>query len=270
MRGHDRRRPGLDRRSERHQLAAPQVGDVEVDHGERQVGVVRRRAVAGEVLDAGARHPTDCRPSTAAADVAGRRRPAVGAERADADDRVARVRVDVGARRQRQVDAERREPPPETCGRRRRSASTSSTKPNAAGPGVSRPGLRVEAGDVAALLVDRDHDVRSRARAERRRSSRDLFVVDDVLRRTGTRRRARRATASSSHAGAVGPDERAIRHAAAEPFGRASPSLIPSPPLRSARWPPGAGRAGRTRPRGSPSASSRPSRRPSRCPWRPR
>ena len=112
------------------------------------------------------------------------------AERADADDGVERVRVDVGDRGEVVGDPRRRASSPPSAAATDSVSAESSTSPSASAPGTELPARRLEPGDVAALLVDRD-DRRGRRRGSTR-SAAQLLPVPRRCARTGRRRRARR------------------------------------------------------------------------------
>ncbi len=134
--------------------------------------------------------PAPCSPRTNAATCLRDER-AVGAERADPDHRVLGVRVDVRDRREVEVDADRRR------ARLRASAATRSRQLHVvddAERGVARiraAGPRLEPRDVAALLVDRDEQVRL-APSAGRPSAREAARGSRRSRRRGRRRRALR------------------------------------------------------------------------------
>ena len=83
---------------------------------------------------------------------------AVRAERADPDHRVLRVRVDVGDRREIEVDARLGELGPEGGGDLLGELDVVHD-PERPVPRVRAAGIRLEPGHVAALLVDRDDEV---------------------------------------------------------------------------------------------------------------
>ena len=149
-----------------------------LDRGEREVRVDGRVAVPGEVLRA--------RGDTRGLESANERSDmpcderAVGAERADADHRVLGVRVDVGDGREVEGHADVRKLRAERPSDARRELDVvDDAERGVARVRASRPGL--EPGDIAALLVDRDDDVRPLgAKIARERSQ--LFAVLDVPR----------------------------------------------------------------------------------------
>ena len=98
--------------------------------------------------------PALCSPRTNA-ETCRRDERLVRAERADADDRVLRVRVDVGDRREVEVDADGRQL---GAHRRRHPLRELDVVDDAERPvaGIRASGRRFEPRDVAALLVDRD------------------------------------------------------------------------------------------------------------------
>ena len=100
---HDGARAGGDRRAERRQLHLPQLVERRRDDGEAEVRVDRRRAVAREVLGAGGDSAL-LETAHERADVTRDER-WIRPERPHADDRVERIRVDVGDRRQIVGDA---------------------------------------------------------------------------------------------------------------------------------------------------------------------
>ena len=105
VRRHDGARAGLDRGQERAQLALAQLLERQVDDRQREVRVLRRVAVPGEVLrahrDALGLVCGDPGRGVGADELG------VGAEAAHADDRIVGVGVDVGIRREVEVDADR-------------------------------------------------------------------------------------------------------------------------------------------------------------------
>ena len=146
------------------------------DGREGEVGVGTRRAVSGEVLgtrrDARPLQAGDERRAVAGDDV-GR-----GAERADADDGVLGVGVDVDHGRQGHVDADVTEAPSH-C--RRHPAGRVHVVQGAEGrvTGVGGAGRRLQAGDVATLLV-RQHQHRAEP-VQRAGQPGRLRLVRDVL-----------------------------------------------------------------------------------------
>jgi hypothetical protein len=104
----------------------------------------------------------------------------LGAEGADADDRVVRVRVDIGDRREIEVDADRREIGPD------RSRDLLGQRwvvddAECPVPGIRAAGSGLEPRDVAAVLIGRDEDVAARG-AERCRQLARLLGALDVRR----------------------------------------------------------------------------------------
>ncbi len=150
--GHDALHARLDRRPERKQ------GLSEVARGrrKREMRVDGRVAVAGKVLcTRGDANPlSSCNKG---GDVP-RNEVRVRAERADADDRVPRVRVDVGNR----GEVHRHADPRQLRGDRGRNALGQLRVVDHAEGEVARVGTAVrslEASDIAALLVDRDDEL---------------------------------------------------------------------------------------------------------------
>ena len=247
---------GRDRSRERHQLARCQHVERRGDARRAEVGVGARVAMAREVLGAG-RHPAGVEAVERGDDVPGdelRRR----AERAHADHRVARIGVDVGDRGEREIDAQLGEALTEAGARRRRQVGVVDEPERRRARRVAAP-RRVEAGDVAALLVDRDHDVGT-GRLQLGAQRRHLPIVDHVL---GEQQHTAEAVTHEVEQPRRGlgrgerPEQHAERQAAAHPItpvaahpdpidarlpGRRPAvrlsslrSLIPSPPRRSAR-----------------------------------
>ena len=152
VRGHDRLDAGTHRRAERRERRLLE----RVDDRQLVVRVLRRVAVAGEVLGAG----RDARALKSAH--RSRHVPpdelAVRAERADADDRVERIRVHVRDGRQVQVDSRLAQIRADGGGDALRQPDVVDRTERGV-PGVRAPGRDLEAGHVAALLVDPDEDV---------------------------------------------------------------------------------------------------------------
>ncbi len=149
---HDRANAGRDRSAE----GLEGAGVERVDERQREMRVDGRVAVAGKVLraggDAGALEPSH-EGGNVPRDELG-----VRAERADADDRVLRVRVDVRDRREVEVDAGVRQ----LGAQRRRDALAQLDvvdDPERCVPRIRAAGRRLEPCHVAALLVDRDDEV---------------------------------------------------------------------------------------------------------------
>ncbi len=219
---------GVDRRGERHQLAARQHVHRRVDARRAEVGVGAGVAVTGEVLGARGRRRRRGSPSTAAttwrATTLGRR-----AERAHADHRVARVGVDVGDRRQREVDAQpRRGVRPSSANAAVVSVDVVDEAERRRARRVAAP-RRVEAGDVAALLVDGDRRRRREPRAARRTASATCSSSTTFWANSSTPPSPSRDAVEQPRR-RLGPLERPEQHAGAR---RRSPaSLIPSPPRR--------------------------------------
>ena len=156
MRAHHRFGTRRDGRAERHQLTGVQRVEVRHRSGQGVVGIHVGVAVSGEVLgaggDSGGLETFDVRDG-----VAGGER-GVGAEGPDTDDRVVGVGVDVRGRRPVEVDP---------------AFGESAAQFTGDGPGEVRvvhraqrvvageggAGAYLQAGDVSALLVDRDEHV---------------------------------------------------------------------------------------------------------------
>ena len=115
--GHHGLHADVDGGPERHELAPAQHLGRGGDRGQRVVRVDGRLAVPREVLDAGG-HPRRLQPGDERGRVHGHEI-GVGAERAHADDRVRRVAVGVGARRQVEIDPGRPQQRRRAPGRRR-------------------------------------------------------------------------------------------------------------------------------------------------------
>ncbi|GAA4943599.1 hypothetical protein GCM10023238_06900 [Streptomyces heliomycini] len=148
--------PARDRRPERPQFALVQRRGVEVDVRERVVRVDAGVAVAGEVLgaggDAGRLQALDVGGGVPGDQVG------VPAEGAHADHRVVGVGVDVGGRRPVEVDPARGEPAAQLAGDAPGQAGVvDGAERVVAGEGGA--GADLQAGDVAALLVDGDQQV---------------------------------------------------------------------------------------------------------------
>ena len=153
----------------------------------------------------------------------------VGAEARHADDRVGRVAVDVGDRRQVEID--RRRPPARRRGRRGPPRSARRRRRRRGRP----PGHRAAAGGLEAGARRRPPR-RGRPRRARRRGA---AAATPARRRrwrsprTGRRRRGRRRRGRSSHAGALGPANEASSVPAATRSssslrGRAHPFTAPA------------------------------------------
>jgi hypothetical protein len=167
---------GGDRRPERRELDRGDLLDRAVDAGQADVGVDGDVAMAWEVLraggDAGLVHALDERDAVPGDELGG------GAERAGGDDRVGRVAVHVDRRREHQVDPEARQ----------RRGGVPGGGPGqvdvvqiAEQPrrGQRPPVRRREVAELAALVVDRDHQVGPLG-PQRRSQRGDLLGVDDV------------------------------------------------------------------------------------------
>ena len=260
VRGHHRRRPGLDRGRERHQLPR------------RPASAGRRRAPAGArwlssavspwpgKCLAHAATPADCSPSDPRGDVRGDPR-RVGAEAAGADHRVVRVGVHVGDRAEVEVDAERGElerrsrgrSPGSARGRRRHRA------PAARGTGLpSATCSRVTSPPSSSTAITAPGEAARTGGGVRRDRVRPVGGVaaeQAAARRVPPRAaRARRATPSSRGTTAAAPGGR----------GRPASSSLHRPGGESGDHPALDDQEEDDRP-ASRSASSRPSRRPSRC-----
>ena len=181
--GHDGEGAGPDRRLERRQVDQPQLGQAALDGGDGLVGVRAGAAVPGEVL--GARgHASALQAGHCRGGVPGHQA-GVRAEGPRADGRAVRRAQYVGAWREVEVDPERgqvgADGPVDRLGQRnvvyRAEGSVARV----------RAAVRVRhAGDVAALLVDRDHWVVSRRRRAQHRGQRtDLVRSRDVLAEQG-------------------------------------------------------------------------------------
>ena len=207
--------------------------------------------------------PADCSPRVHAATWAATAVGADGPEASGADHRVVGVGVDVRDRAEVEGDADRGEleadRPPDRPGQREVVGRAEGQRPeHRAAVGHVQPG------DVAALLVDRDHGAGRDGAHARRCTPRPRPGRRRCWSRTG---RARPAPPRAARARRPAPSSR--RTTAAAPAGpsdsRLDGGVIPSPPRRSAPRPSGPGRGGRRRSPAPRSASSRPSRRPSRC-----
>ena len=211
-----------------------------------------RVAVAGEVLGAHA-DATVVKPLDGCHDVS-RHTIGRGAERAHSDDGIERIRVDVSARREGQIDAETADSLAEgRVGVGRQAYIVDESECGWAWR-VAAAGS-VETGDVAALLVDRDHDIGASA-AELSAQLGDLHIVDDVL---SEQQHATEPVADRAEQPrwCLRADERAEQAGCGQPRDQ-SAALIPSPPLRSGRWRRAVGRAGRRSRPEWPSGWSRP------------
>jgi hypothetical protein len=174
MCGHDREHAGLDRSAEGHERLVLE----HVHRRKREVRVERRVAVAREVLraggDPGCLEALDgCRDMTCD-EIAFR------PERANADHGVLRVRVDVGDRREVEVDPDAGK----LGAHRRRDAPRQLDVVDGTESGVPRvraPTRGLEPRDVTALLVDRDDEVVP-FRAQLARQRRELLSALDVPR----------------------------------------------------------------------------------------
>ena len=167
---------------------------------------------------------------------------------------IERIRVDVGARREGQIDAETADPLAEgRVGVGRQAYIVDESECGGAWR-VAAAGS-VETGDVAALLVDRDHDIGASA-AELCAQLGDLHIVDDVL---SEQQHATEPVADGAEQPrrCLRADERAEQAGCGKPA-IGGVALIPSPPLQSGRWRRAVGRAGRRSRQEWPSASSRP------------
>ena len=174
MRGHDRTDAGRDCRPERRE---PLI-QVAADEGELQVRVLRGVAVPGEMFCARGDAPA-LQAGHEGGDVARDER-GLGAEGADPDHRVVRVRVDVRDRREVEVDPDRGQLGAyRGCDLLRQREVVDDSEGPVAGVRAARPGL--EPGDVAAFLVGGDKEL-SALGAERPRQRRDLVRALDVLR----------------------------------------------------------------------------------------
>ncbi len=156
MRAHDGLGAGGDGGPEGHQFAFLEGAQLGGDVRHVVVGVDGGVAVAREVLgaggDAGGLEPFDVRGGVPGDQLR------IGAEGADADDRVGRVGVDVGGRGPVQVDAALGEAAAELAGH---VVGEPGVVDRAQGEVAGEGGAAAyfEAGDVAALLVDGDEDV---------------------------------------------------------------------------------------------------------------
>ena len=150
----------------------------------------------------------------------------IGAERADADDGVAGVRVDVGDGRQVEVDTDAARSAAIEAATRSVS-STSSTAPSARLPGYELPVLGLEPRDVAALLVDRDQHVGSLG-ADAPPSTLPAARGRGRCARRGRRRRARRPASRRAQSGAERPANRGRCTPRRGARGRAQPLTEPA------------------------------------------
>ncbi len=152
VRGHDRLSSRLDRRAERDECRLVELSDerkceVRVDGGV---------AVSGEVLCA-RRHPRALKAAHEGGDMP-RDELCVGAERADSDHGVLRIRVDVGDGREVEVDAR-------ICKLRTERRCHALGEPDVVDDSeravtrIRAPGRRLEPRHVAALFVDCNHEV---------------------------------------------------------------------------------------------------------------
>src|SRR5262245_19378894 len=149
---HDRLRSSLERRMERRERPRIEL----VDHREREVRVNGRVAVPREMLRA--RRDARTLQTGHERGYMPRAEISVGAERADPDHRVLWIRIDVGDGCEVEVDPGSGELRSERRGDtfRRRDVIDHA---ESCVPGVRAACRRLEPRDVAALLVDRDHDV---------------------------------------------------------------------------------------------------------------
>src|SRR5215207_7692862 len=152
MRRHDRR--CVDRRTERYELAVPQHIGRLGDSGECEVGVGAGVAVSGEVFDrcgdALRGEAFDVRRGVPRDELC------VGTEAACADDGVARIAVDVGAGCEVEPHAGAGELSADTGGYGTRDVGVVvGAEGRVAGVGTAARGMQT--GDVAALLVERQH-----------------------------------------------------------------------------------------------------------------
>ncbi len=200
--------------------------------------------------------PPDCVPLTNAATC---RATSSGsdAERAHADHRVLRVRVHVRDRCEVHRHAHRAQ----VVSHRPRHCPGQLRVVDGAERQVARvgtAGLPLEPGDVAALLVEGDHDVRASRRSSRRQPG-ELLRVDDVGRVQADA--AEPAVEVSAH-----PVRRLpAREAGEEAARRPSRAITRERRPRSTRMRCAGARAERTRSRAARSASPPPSAGPSRC-----
>src|SRR5690606_2073391 len=150
VRGHHRGYAGLDGGAERHQLACLEHLAWCPDRRQGAVGVGDGGPVPGEVLDAGG-HPAGGQALDERDDVPGHGR-RVGAEAAGADDRVARVGVDVRAGCEVHPDPGAGELGTDPLGDQPGDGGVV-VPAQGGGRGIRAAGGRVQPGDVPALLV---------------------------------------------------------------------------------------------------------------------
>ena len=219
VRGHDRLRVGLDRSLE------GQEGSVldRLHDRELVMRVLGGVAVTREVLRAGC-DARSLEPAHEGGHVPRRQLP-VRAERADADDRVLGVRVHVRDRREVDVHADRRQ----LGSHRRRDLLrqldvVDGAESRVAGIRASR--RRLEAGDVAAFLVDRDEHVPTLERSAAVSVPSCSRLSTFHAKRTTPPRP--RSSHRRTHSGAVGPSKPGKTQAAASLSSEAHPLTEPA------------------------------------------
>ena len=243
--GHDGEGARSDRGLERRQVDQPQVGQPALDGGDGLVGVRAGAAVPGEVL--GARgHARALQAGHRGGGVPGHQA-GVRAEGPGADGRAVRRAEHVGARREVEVDPQGGQVGADRPVHRPGQGDVV----HRAEGGVARVRAAVgvrDPGDVAALLVDRDHRVVSGGRRAQHGGQRaHLTGSRDVLAEEGDAgQAAAERVEHPARGGGAGErrDEDRVGQAAEHRVRRpdAVSWLTPSPPRRPGRWSCGAGR----------------------------